>query len=153
MCLNRFHIVFLFLSDHCTPNTLSKEAFEYFVCPTEIPQPPFAWNIICVPTIDLLYIFLWSWQPPWAISANHIFLYTSISFDTTFPLSSLTFTDLILLDTRWPTPHQTWLVGYVDSQTIDCQRPACPTCVLSFSSCTIPIPAVISSSFSHLFPV
>jgi len=43
--LDRFHIVSLFLSNPCTPSTLSKEAFVYFVlCPTEIPQPPFAWK-------------------------------------------------------------------------------------------------------------
>ena len=34
----------LFLSNSCTPSTLCKEAFVYFVCPTEIPQPPFAWK-------------------------------------------------------------------------------------------------------------
>jgi len=28
----------------CTPSTLSKESFVYFVCPTEIPQLPFAWK-------------------------------------------------------------------------------------------------------------
>jgi len=28
----------------CTPSTLSQEAFVYFVCPTEIPQPPFEWK-------------------------------------------------------------------------------------------------------------
>ena len=44
MCVNCFHIVSLFLSNPCTPSTLSKEAFVYFVCPTEIPQPPFAWK-------------------------------------------------------------------------------------------------------------
>jgi hypothetical protein len=44
MCVDHFHIVSLFLSNPCTPSTLSKEAFVYFVCPTEIPQPPFAWN-------------------------------------------------------------------------------------------------------------
>jgi len=44
MCVDRFHIVSLFLSNPCTPSTLSKEAFVYFVCPTEIPQPPFAWK-------------------------------------------------------------------------------------------------------------
>jgi len=41
MCVDCFHIVSLFLSNPCTP---SKEAFVYFVCPTEIPQPPFAWK-------------------------------------------------------------------------------------------------------------
>jgi len=41
MGVDRFHIVFLFLSSPCT---LSKEAFVYFVCPTEIPQLPFAWK-------------------------------------------------------------------------------------------------------------
>jgi hypothetical protein len=44
MGVDRFHIVSLFLSSPCTPSTLSKEAFVYFVCPTEIPQPPFAWK-------------------------------------------------------------------------------------------------------------
>ena len=44
MCVDRFHIVSLFLSNPCTPSTLSKEAFVYCVCPTEIPQPPFAWK-------------------------------------------------------------------------------------------------------------
>ena len=44
MCVDRFHIVSLFLSNTCTPSTLFKEAFVYFVCPTEIPQPPFAWK-------------------------------------------------------------------------------------------------------------
>ena len=44
MCEDCFHIVSLFLSNPCTPSTLSKEAFVYFVCPTEIPQPPFAWK-------------------------------------------------------------------------------------------------------------
>ena len=41
MGVDRFHTVCLFLSSPCT---LSKEAFVYFVCPTEIPQPPFAWK-------------------------------------------------------------------------------------------------------------
>jgi len=40
--VDRFHIVSLCLSRSCTPSDLSKEAFVYFVCPTEIPQPPFA---------------------------------------------------------------------------------------------------------------
>jgi len=40
MFVDHFHIVSLFLSNPCTPSTLSKEAFVYFVCPTEIPQPP-----------------------------------------------------------------------------------------------------------------
>jgi len=44
MFVDRFHIVFLFLSNPCTPSSLSKEAFVYFVCPTEIPQPPFTWK-------------------------------------------------------------------------------------------------------------
>jgi len=44
MCVDRFHIVSLFLSNPCTPSTLCKETFVYFVCPTEIPQPPFAWK-------------------------------------------------------------------------------------------------------------
>jgi len=44
MCVDRFHIVSLFLFNPCTPSTLSKEAFVYFVCPTEIPQPLFAWK-------------------------------------------------------------------------------------------------------------
>jgi len=44
MRVDRDHIVSLFLSNPCTPSTLSKEAFVYFVCPTEIPQPPFAWK-------------------------------------------------------------------------------------------------------------
>ena len=46
MCVDHFHIVSPFLSHPCTPSTLSKEAFVYFVCPTEIPQPPgpFAWK-------------------------------------------------------------------------------------------------------------
>ena len=44
MCVDRFHIVSLFLSNPCTPFTLSKEALVYFVCPTEIPQPPSAWK-------------------------------------------------------------------------------------------------------------
>jgi len=44
MCVDRFHIVSLFLSNPCTPSTLSKEAFMYSVCPTEIPQPPFSWK-------------------------------------------------------------------------------------------------------------
>jgi len=44
MCVKCFHIVYLFLSNPCTPSTLSKEAFVYFVCPTEITQPPFAWK-------------------------------------------------------------------------------------------------------------
>ena len=44
MVVDRFHIVSLFLSNPCTPNTLSQEAFVYFVCPTKIPQPPFAWK-------------------------------------------------------------------------------------------------------------
>jgi len=44
MCADRFHIVSLFLHNPCTPSTLCKEAFVYFVCPTEIPQPPFAWK-------------------------------------------------------------------------------------------------------------
>ena len=47
MCVDRFYIVSLFLSNPCTPSTLSKEAFVYFVCPTEIPQPPFAWKYYC----------------------------------------------------------------------------------------------------------
>ena len=42
MSVDRVHLVSLFLSNLCTPSTLSKEAFVYFVCPTEIPQLPFA---------------------------------------------------------------------------------------------------------------
>jgi len=48
MCMDRFHIVSLFLSNPYNPSTLSKEAFVYFVCPTEIPQPPFAWKYYVV---------------------------------------------------------------------------------------------------------
>ena len=48
MCVDRFNIASLFLSNPCTPSTLSKEAFVYFVCPTEIPQPPFAWKYYCL---------------------------------------------------------------------------------------------------------
>jgi len=44
MGVDRFHIVSLFLSSPCTPSTLSKEASVYFVCPTEISRPPFAWK-------------------------------------------------------------------------------------------------------------
>jgi len=44
MCVDCFHIVCLFLSNPCTPSILSKEAFVYFVCPIQIPQPPFAWR-------------------------------------------------------------------------------------------------------------
>jgi len=44
MGVDRFHIVSLFLSRPCTPSTLSQEALVYFVCPTKIPQPPFAWK-------------------------------------------------------------------------------------------------------------
>jgi len=44
MCVDCFHIVSLFRSNLCTPSTLCKEAFVYFVCPTEIPQPPFSWK-------------------------------------------------------------------------------------------------------------
>jgi len=44
MCVDRLHIVSLFLSNPCTTSTLSKEAFVYFVCHTEIPQPPFPWK-------------------------------------------------------------------------------------------------------------
>jgi len=46
MCVDRFHIVSLFLSNPCTTGTLSKEACVYFVCATEIPQPPSRGNII-----------------------------------------------------------------------------------------------------------
>ena len=50
MGLHRFHIVSLFLSNPYIPSTLSKEAFVIFVCPTEIPQPPFAWKYFpCLP--------------------------------------------------------------------------------------------------------
>ena len=44
MCVDCFHIVSLFLSNPCTPSTLGKEAFVYFVCPTKFLQPPFAWT-------------------------------------------------------------------------------------------------------------
>jgi len=44
LTLFSIHIVSLFLSNPCTPSTLSLEAFVYFVCPTKIPQPPFAWK-------------------------------------------------------------------------------------------------------------
>jgi len=44
MCVDRFHIISLFLSNPCNPSTLCKEAFVNFVCPTDIPQPPFAWK-------------------------------------------------------------------------------------------------------------
>ena len=44
MYVDRFNIFSLFLSNPCTPSTLSKDAFVYFVCPTKIPQPPFAWK-------------------------------------------------------------------------------------------------------------
>ena len=97
--------------------------------------------------------FLWSWQLSCAISVNHIFLYTTMLFYTTYPLSSLTFTNFILLDTRWPTPHQVWLVGYVDPRTLDCEQPDSPTYIVSFSSYTIPILTRTSSTFSYLFLV
>jgi len=44
MCVDCFRIVSPFLPNPRDPSTLSKEAFVYFVCPTEIPQPPFAWK-------------------------------------------------------------------------------------------------------------
>jgi len=44
MSVDRFHLVSLFISNPCTPSTLSKEAFVYCVCPTEFPQAPFAWK-------------------------------------------------------------------------------------------------------------
>jgi len=47
MCVHRFHIVSLFFSNPCTSSTLSKEAFVYFVYPTEIPQPHFVWKYYC----------------------------------------------------------------------------------------------------------
>ena len=51
MCVDRFHIASLFLSNPCTPSTLSKEVFVYFVCPTEIPQPPCAWKYYVVNSV------------------------------------------------------------------------------------------------------
>jgi len=69
MCVDRFHIVSLFLYNPCTPSTLSKEAFVYFVCPAEIPQPPFAWKYyhvgswypcICLVSLNLVLVpFCW----------------------------------------------------------------------------------------------
>ena len=55
MGVDRFHVFPLFLSNLYTPSILSKEAFVYFVCPTEIqvPQPPFAWKY---------YLNVKSWQ-------------------------------------------------------------------------------------------
>jgi len=44
MGVDRVHVVSLFLSNPSTPSTLSKKLFVYFVCPTEIPQTPFAWK-------------------------------------------------------------------------------------------------------------
>jgi len=47
MEVDRVHVVSIFLSDLCspsTPSTLSLESLVYFVCPTKIPQLPFAWN-------------------------------------------------------------------------------------------------------------
>ena len=44
MGVNRVHIVSLLLFNLCVPSTLSKESFVNFVCPTEIPQLPFAWK-------------------------------------------------------------------------------------------------------------
>ena len=43
-CVWTVSTLFLFFSNTCTPSTLSKEVFVYFVCPTEIPQPPFSWK-------------------------------------------------------------------------------------------------------------
>jgi len=61
-----FHIVSLLLSNPCTPSTLSKEAYAYFVCPTEIPQPPFAWKYYtsskCCWSLGLIRKTIGSWQ-------------------------------------------------------------------------------------------
>jgi len=48
MCVDCFHIVSLFLSNPCTPGTLSKEAFVYFVCLTKFHNLPSRANIIAV---------------------------------------------------------------------------------------------------------
>jgi len=42
MGVDRSHIFSLFLFQTMYSQYSSKEAFVYFVCPTEIPQPPFA---------------------------------------------------------------------------------------------------------------
>jgi len=57
MCVDCFQIVSLFLSNPCTPSTLSNEAFVYFVCLTENPQPPFAWKY-CFFRVSCVFIYL-----------------------------------------------------------------------------------------------
>jgi len=44
MSVDRVHVVSLLLFNLCATSTLSKESLVYFVCPTEIPQLPFAWK-------------------------------------------------------------------------------------------------------------
>jgi len=68
MCVDRFHIVSLFLSNPCTPSNLSKEVFVYFVCPTEITQPAFAWKYYqSLTPIVLFGILLLFHSTPWGL--------------------------------------------------------------------------------------
>jgi len=68
MCVDRLHIVSLFLSNPCTPSTLSKEAF----CPTEIPQPPFEWKYYhsLMTRYPSLVLGIWSTTPSQKVQRN-----------------------------------------------------------------------------------
>jgi len=94
MCVDRFHIVSLFLSNPCTPSTLSKEAFVYFVCPTEIPQPPFAWK--CYLSLSLVRA-LSPYLSRRFQSAHAVHVFFTLAFDRSLPASLPPFLQTISL--------------------------------------------------------
>lgn len=94
MCVDRFHIVSLFLSNPCTPSTLSKEAFVYFVCPTEIPQPPFAWKYyLSLSLVRALSPYLSRRFQ----SAHAVHVFFTLAFDRSLPASLPPFLQTITL--------------------------------------------------------
>ena len=108
MCVDRFHIVSLFLSNPCTPSTLSKEAFVYFVCPTEIPQPPFAWK--CYLSLSLVRA-LSPYLSRRFQSAHAVHVFFTLAFDRSLPASlppflqtiSLSLSSVLCLPPSFPT--------------------------------------------------
>ena len=94
MCVDRFHIVSLFLSNPCTPSTLSKEAFVYFVCPTRIPQPPFAWKYyLSLSLVRALSPYLSRRFQ----SAHAVHVFFTLAFDRSLPASLPPFLQTISL--------------------------------------------------------
>ena len=107
MCVDRFHVS-LFLSNPCTPSTLSKEAFVYFVCPTRIPQPPFAWKYyLSLSLVRALSPYLSRRFQ----SAHAVHVFFTLAFDRSLPASlppflqtiSLSLSSVLCLPPSFPT--------------------------------------------------